>query len=560
MQSTKMHVFKAFLCLILVVCILTLTSCTLLSQVFDLLTLENRGYYTDYGISPELTDNYNEETEKKIESALLEMEEILRENNGSKAEYFLDVYDELEENYYILSDHCDLLYIAFCNEPQNEEIVEEYGRISALLTDLLAEIYSFYGDIFESVFSEEFYKDWSQESIEEALFLSKTFSGEFAVITKERDEYVRFYEQLDSDSPDYNKESAEYYQKIVEKNRELAILAGAEDYPDYADRYIYGRDYGDEEIQVFVDAVSEYIIPLGEELQQALYASSNGLSLQTEFNKLQQYDISFDLMKQSLKDYYALLGEEFTASFESFLKHTFTCKDDDSTKGAFTAYQNSSNTPICYFGPGYQSLSTYVHEQGHFTAFYLSETSISSVDLCETHSQGNEWLYLSYAESFYDEELYEELTAYYLLSEISTIVLATCCDTFERTVYADESLSASDYDRVFVDCAKELGAYSLLKNYLGDTPEDYWHIAVISNSMYYLSYAVSLIPSIEFFIIAQQDGFSRAAECYYDLCTVDGEALFHESLLEAGLSSPFENVVFIKIYGFFSKKPVKESF
>ena len=83
---------------------------------------------------------------------------------------------------------------------------------------------------------------------------------------------------------------------------------------------------------------------------------------------------------------------------------------------------------------------------------------------------------------------------------------------------------------------------------MGSNLENYWHLAVISNSMYYLSYAVSLVPSIEFFLIAKERGFDHAAELYYDLCTVSADAPFHKTILDAGLSSPFKEEVFISIY------------
>lgn len=550
----KVRLIKAVVSLLLCLCLTFLSSCSLITRVIMLQSLKQQGYKTEFNIRANVVDEYNEQTEVTVDGLLDQIEAYVIKNDSSDGEALVEAYLQLEEVFYTLSDHCDLLYIEFCLDPKDEEISLEYERVSGVLTDFYARINGLYDDIYDSVHGDVFFEEWSVEDIEEALYLSKTYTEEFAGITKERDKYIQLYEQLGQGSIGFKKKSVEFYEQIVAKNRELAALAGASGYPEYADRYIYGRDYSEEEIRSFSDAVKEYIVPLGEELMERLSSFSTSYTLQNEFDALSSYDISFSLMKERLAPYYALLGEDFETEFDAFDDRVFTAKNGQSLPVAFTAYQTSEGAPLCYFGEGYQTLSTYVHEQGHYLAFCLSNASISSVDLCETHSQSNEWLYLSYAEKLYDADLYKDLTAYYLLNQVLTITLSTCCDTFERAVYADKTLKAEDYDGLFIDCVKELGAYDFLYGYMGSNLENYWHLAVISNSMYYLSYAVSLIPSIEFYTIAEEQGFEYASALYYDLCTVEGDAAFHETIVESGLSSPFEKDVFKRIYAYFSYK------
>lgn len=552
MDIKKERYIKGAVSVLLCACILCLSSCSLISQMLLNQNLEKQGYYTEYGIDASLKDGYTYQTEQSLTELLDLMEELVLENDADKSDRLIDAHESLEEQYYLLSDHCDLLYVDFCRSPDNKEISSEYERISALLTDVYARISSLYGAIYKSTLGEQFYDGWSDEEIEEVLFISKLYSEEFAAITKERDRYVQLYEQLNQSGLSFKKKSAAYYEKIVEKNRELAMLAGFESYPAYADEYVYSRDYGEEEIANFSSYVKEYVVPLGEKLMDDVSSSRNYFTLESEFEKLSSHDMSFMLMKEKLTPYYVTLGSNFEEAFGAFDELAFTAQSDRSLPAAFTAYQQSGGTPFCYFGPGYQSLSTYVHEQGHFMSFYLSESSVSSIDLCETHSQANEWLYLSYMEASYAPELYNDLISYYLLDQVLTITLSCCCDAFERSVYADEELTAEDYDELFVRCAKELGAYEFLKDYMGSNLELYWHRAVISNSMYYLSYAVSLIPSIEFYLISKEKGFEYASELYYDLCTVDSEAPFHRTVTEAGLSSPFEEDVYEKLFKRFS--------
>ena len=537
---------KRVCALLLAFLILTLSSCTLVGEMLTASRLEKLGYKTEYGLDGEFEDPYLFSHEDEVTALLSEIEALTRKNDSSDAPTLLSLYDRLEEALYVVLDHKNLVYIDFCKTPGDDSIFSEYTRLSSFVTDAARDLYLLYGAIYESNLSSAFYKDWAEEDIKEALYLCKTYSGEFARITKERDELVSLYEKLDRSSFGFNDKSAVYYHRIVSKNRQLAQLAGYEDYPSYADEKIYERDYSKEQIEAFSNYVKDYMVPLAEKIYKDMKRNVGGTAY-GELSLLTDYDLSFSLMEETLTPYYEMMGADFSDGFSSFTKSVYTADSKKSSPAAFTVYQQNQNKPLCYFGPDYQDLSTYVHEQGHYLAFYFSECTLSSIDLCETHSQSNEWLYLAYAERYYDEKIYDDLTAYYLLNNLVTMIVACCCDSFERAVYADDTLQPDDYDDLFVSCAGELGAYSFLKSYMGSNLTTYWHHAVVSNSMYYLSYSVSLVPSIEFFLIAKEDGFDEASDIYRDLCTVDQDTAFLETVISSSLSSPFEEEIFKKI-------------
>lgn len=541
---------RSIIAFLLVFSILFLSSCSLFSEIITASILEKKGYYTEYNLSGIYEDQYNPSFEEELLALLSSMEELVIQNKSEEGEKLLNLYEQFEKLFYQISDHTNYSYILFCQEPGNKQLFDEYNRLSSFGTDAISRLYLLYGKIHESTLSETFYKDWEKEDIEEALFLSKTYDGDFATITKQRDELVILYEQLDRNSSKFSKKSAEYYHQILSKNRTLASLAGAESYPDYADLRIYERDYTKEQISSFKSSVKEYLVPLANDLLKHLKGNVS-FKLQNELSSLTNYDLSYDLMIQKLSPYYEALGTDYDEMFESFQNHLYTAKDNSSSPVAFTVYQQSQNTSLCYFGKGYQNLTTYVHEQGHYAAFFFSESALSSIDLCETHSQSNEWIYLAYCKDLYKESLYEDLVSYYLLNQLVSMILACCCDSFEREAYSDPSLTATDYDKLFIDCVKEFGAYDLLSEYLGNNLTTYWHHAVISNSMYYLSYAVSLVPAIECYLIAVGEGFDDAAAVYRSLCTVNSKSTFLETILNTSLSSPFEREIFTKIYNHF---------
>lgn len=92
--------------------------------------------------------------------------------------------------------------------------------------------------------------------------------------------------------------------------------------------------------------------------------------------------------------------------------------------------------------------------------------------------------------------------------------------------------------------AEELGAYDFLKSAMSYPPENYWHYAIVANSLYYLSYAVSLIPTLEIYVTAEEQGFEQAVRLYKTLSDVETGETFLEVLEKAGLSSPFDEQVF----------------
>lgn len=550
-QNLK-RILLLFTALLLCCTMLLLSSCTLLTQTLIPLLSGRDGYYTEYGISASIEEEYDEEYETLARERLSQLKNYLKKNDSADCEAFLQCYIDFEQYIYSIMNHGTLLYVAFCKDPNNQESFEEYDRLNKLSVDLVAEINQLYDDIYGSVFSSAFYENWSQEDIDDALRQSALYTDEFVEITNERDEYVLLYQQLNQDDRSFMTQSAEYYEQIVSQNRKLAQLAGADSYPIYADDEVYGRDYSQEDVERFYVYVEEYMMPLCDVLSQKI-SSSNVLTLQAEISRLLEYDCSFSLMNERLEPYTAVLGSDFENAFSSFKEHVYTAESTTSSRVAFTAYLETQSTPICYFGPDYQSISTYVHELGHFNAYYFSKQSISSIDLCETQSQSNEWLYLAYIEDQYKASTYDALTSYYLLNQLITLSLATCCDYFERQVYATPSCGAEDYDELFIECTKELGAYDFLYEYLGNDLKGYWHYAVVANSMYYLSYAVSLIPAMELYLIAREQSFTEATARYLSLCTVEESASFKETVQHAQLTPPFSKEVFEKICQHFSK-------
>ena len=375
----------------------------------------------------------------------------------------------------------------------------------------------------------------------------------YTELSKQSNRLTAEFDALDQDSEDFLEKSRDIYAQIVETNNALAKEYGYNNYVDYAYSEVYERDYSAADAAESYRYVTDYILPLADHLLKKMQSYLGIVQVTADMEALSYTDITFSHMKNKLTAYYAELGEEYSNALLGFAENCIIGGSANALPGAYTVYLNIPNSPRCYFGPGYQSLSTYLHEQGHYNAFLLSGTDISSLDLCEVHSQGNEWLYLAHSADDYTKTQFKYLSYYYFYDQIFTIVLSTCCDAFEQYVYTHPELSAEDYDAVFREQAEELGAYDMLCANLAIDPEDYWHYAIVSNSMYYYSYAVSLIPAVELFVVAREEGFDTAKGMYKALAVVEENAPFIETVTSAGLSDPTSEAAYKRIYNYFMK-------
>lgn len=79
----------------------------------------------------------------------------------------------------------------------------------------------------------------------------------------------------------------------------------------------------------------------------------------------------------------------------------------------------------------------------------------------------------------------------------------------------------------------------------GNDPVEYYHRAIISSRFYYISYATSLIPSINLYEEAKND-YSNALNIYKTIYNFDVKNYnFKDGMVNAGLSNPFTEEAFI---------------
>lgn len=485
-------------------------------------------------------------TQEEVDAALAMLDEMVEiSKTATSADEIDEVYDEFETAFYHIAQQMTVASIVYYCDMSDDEATERHLNT----TDMFYSVQDKYMQscrtmYLESPVADEIFADWSEEDIREMLDYDP------AIVELKSEIEALQAEYNDLEDSEFTDGSAEIYAKIVAKNNELAKLHSYDNYYDYASTNVYGRDYTREDLESFRAYVKQYIIPCYNSINQnfSRYKRLNNYK-QNQF--IDFLTSGFDTMKKNyvveyLNSLEGTMGEAMRDPFES--KNCVFSYSSNSHPTAFCTYLYEDETPFCLFGSSGQGSSTIVHEFGHYYASYVNN-DLNNYDLCETHSQGNEFLFLKFTENMFSSDVWEPIKAYNLLNAYYTIVMATVMDEFEQRVYDLESVegfTSEDFDAIMDDVIEDYGTALWFENNLSDV-YSYWRSTVIDNPVYYISYAVSAVAAVEIFAIADED-YDAAITAYTTLVEgVTPEDGFIGALKKAGLGTPFEEETFVKV-------------
>jgi oligoendopeptidase F len=187
---------------------------------------------------------------------------------------------------------------------------------------------------------------------------------------------------------------------------------------------------------------------------------------------------------------------------------------------------------------------------------YNNNQYSQSFDLLETHSRGQEMLYIRYASNFLEGNAWKLVETYNLIATLQIIVYAAQVDCFEQAIYlnsyngpgheeimADGKITADEYDAVYAGLSEDFGIEEPYRT------DDYWRYVTISSPCYYISYAVSGVNALQIYAKSETN-YQAAKESYLKLFTytdVNPEMTTEEILLYAGLTSYMDEQTFIRL-------------
>lgn len=400
----------------------------------------------------------------------------------------------------------------------------------------------------------------------------------------------KIQEEIDNILSQYNNEItsknpntttiAGLYEQLVNKNNQLAVLYDYDNYMTYAYKNVYNRNYTPAQTKAMSAFVKQYIVPLytsinakfetaynaldGNDATDADINLYNGLMFDSLFTKTtSKY---FDEVKDAIdliSNYFKYLDSSNNVMFYDAVEDLFKTGNYfvGQVEGAFTYYMPQVGNTILYFdntdyGEGYyhcySNSFTFVHEFGHYYENVHNLTKSGerplSYDFCETQSQGNEMMFLAWlgsnttASKGYNAVKYSQLA-----NMLQTVLNASAIDEFEQAVYTGSyegytTLNANNYQDLYdTICTK----YGINDEENGNT---YWMGVCFDNAAYYISYAMSALPSIEIYAKAvDKDGGVDVARTAYLTLFTNASTDYNTVLAAAGLHNAFEEALYTEL-------------
>ena len=454
-----------------------------------------------------------------------------------------EAFDRLDEAYMELIDQEYIAYILYCVDQSDEaaktrylESVDIAVQAEADYNAMARRLHDSGSPVWDVLFA-----DWTEDEINRVL----KHTDEVAQLEARNTELTLQFRELDSAS--WITDMIPIYNEMVTNNNRIAEIYGFDNYYDYAFKMVFPRDYGTEELQKLRTYTAQYMPQICINVTSAYNAAYGQFSesekttinslMRTSYNKLSRdyVQMYIDSIPQSAQEEMGSMLQENRCVFAS---------GDDSYTGAFTTWIDGE--AFCYFGPGYRDTETVIHELGHYYgAGFVSAWSLP-VDVCETQSQSNEWLFVNFMKDQLNSKMFEAYENYKMASDTAYIIGYVMIDEFEQRVYSHENagnLTVEEYNAIMEEVAEPYGGIDYISNNIIDI-QTYWKQVVVESPLYYVSYAVSAMASIDLYAVAQQDP-DQAWSIYTKLIEeADEQQGFLGNIQQAGLSGPFEETVY----------------
>ncbi len=412
------------------------------------------------------------------------------------------------------------------------ELYDGSGKLTARYTECQRKIY------ISSPMRDELFAGWSERDIKDIL----DYSGEVNELKTNNKELKNQLGDLSGE--EYSEGAAVIYAQLVQNCNRIAEIEGYGNYYDYASKEIYHRDYGRAELDDFSIAVADIYIPLFEQLNCMLESRLDKLD-DSQLAELEAFSSApFDSLDRNYLYGYlsSLSGSMRDGMLHALTNRNIVFADNANSHGtAVQMYIYDLNSPFCLFGSRTQYTTAIVHELGHYYGSLYSR--VSSYDLAELQSQGNEMLLLAYMQGEMESELFSALELKTLCSSLRLIAICTIVDEFEREVYSLDSVdgyTSCEFDAIMSKVCEKYGGIEHINSIFNIDMNRYWRKVGINNPVYYVSYATSMASVLNIYSVLKEDT-AKGREIYRSLVEdVNKNELLLSALEKVGLSSPFD--------------------
>lgn len=363
--------------------------------------------------------------------------------------------------------------------------------------------------------------------------------------------YEQYIQGLQSYYQTLNRVAGPIYLELLAVDKKLAAKLGEKNLTEYYYADNFNRSYTSEDVHKVWAYTKEYLVPLYRSVSDRInttdltYAmASGGQDAIDTYN-----DILWNYAKEISPDMEEALKVMSTYHLSSI------GSSPNRQNSSFTTMLPSYVTPFLFVTTqgNLGDVSTFVHEFGHFYSFYKNGFEIDQImDVEEIQSQANEWLFMDH---YTLEGSVKQAWLLHKLSDSLNSILQGCLmDEFQQYAYglvnADDGKEGVDVTVAQLNqkFARLVEEYGLDKDFSMIPYETLWceitHTFIAP--FYYVSYAMSAIPSLEIYALSRSDR-KEAIRIYNNVVDETGYRTFEKVLEDNGLSSPFEKEAYEKI-------------
>lgn len=428
-----------------------------------------------------------------------------------------DLYDWLMAEYAKVYTLDNLAYIDFYAHPGDETLSDACRQLDSVLNEVNDALCTALSDALEGPAGSAL-RSYIGEDKATALVGYDEQTDRQREITERVSELTLQYNALIMEYLSYDEETEKIgalYRELVDLHNEEAQIVGYKDYADYAYEASYGRDFTPDDAAALCEAVKPY----ARQYFGSLY-----------YNEATYADFSADtdLTEQELvglvTQYMPRVSDDAAKAAAYMEKHGLYFMDSAERVSdlGFTTTLDQYNAPFIYLAlyGDQNDIQSMFHEFGHYYDAYVNPVpdlllSVGSLDIFEIHSTGMEALSTGWYEDIYGEDA-DLARIRFLDSALYTVFSGCLFDEFQRVVYADPTLTPEQISQTFVTIARSYGLRSFGKEF-----SHYW-MQVNHNfesPFYYISYAVSMLASLQIYEMAEND-WAAAAGFYNDLVSL----------------------------------------
>lgn len=346
------------------------------------------------------------------------------------------------------------------------------------------------------------------------------------------------------------------YDELVHLRTEMAHKLGFASYTEF--RYIeMGRsEYNAEDTAKFRKAILDYVVPMTVRLrrEQAERIGVDTLKFHDEWLHYTDGNPTPkgnpDWIVENARAMYGEFSPETDEFFQLMMNRGLMDLVNRPGKGVggyctdFPLY----GLPFIFsnFNGTTHDVEVLTHEAGHAFQVYSSrhhkpvEYRFPTMEACEIHSMGMEYLTWPWMKSFFNGET-QKFYDYHLIRSLMFLPYGCAVDEFQHWVYANPNVTPAERKHQWREIEKLYLPWRTYEDVPFAEQGSVWQFQkhIYASPFYYIDYVLAQMCALQFWIRSQENR-KEAVSDYIKICKIGGSKTFLEIVKAGNLRSPFD--------------------